>query len=57
MIDELDGEDLKIVAAIMAAKSERQLAKELHSSRTTLQGHRTKLMDCLREILGDFFID
>ncbi len=56
MIGELNGEDLEIVTAIMSGTSERQLAKDLGISRTTLQGHREKLMNRLRDILGDFNI-
>ncbi len=56
IINELYGEDLEIVTTIMSGTSERQLAKNLGISRTTLQGHREKLMNRLRDILGDFNI-
>lgn len=53
MIDELDGEDLEIVTAIMTGVSERELAKKLGVARTTLQAHREKLMARFRDVLGD----
>mgnify|MGYP000931983214 CR=1 FL=1 len=52
IIDELDGEDLEIVTAIMEGVSERKLAKKLGVAPTTLQRHREKLMARLRDILG-----
>ena len=57
LIDELDGEDLEIVIAIMQDKSERKLAEELGIARTTLQAHRAKLMARLRDALKDDYLD
>lgn len=53
MIDELDGEDLEIVTAIMNGESERDLAKRLDVPRSTIQSHREKLMSHMRKNLGD----
>lgn len=53
IVNELKGEDLEIALAIMKGVSERELAKKLGVSRTTLQGHRAKLMSRFRAILGD----
>lgn len=57
LVDELDGEDLEIVIAIMENKSERKLAEELGIARTTLQAHRAKLMARLRDALKDDYLD
>ena len=57
LVDELDGEDLEIVIAIMQDKSERKLAEELGIARTTLQAHRAKLMARLRDALKDDYLD
>lgn len=53
IVNELDGEDLAIVTAIMEGMSERKLAEKLGVANTTLQRHREKLMARLRDILGD----
>lgn len=56
LVDELDGEDLEIVTAIMEGVSERELADKLNVPRSTLQGHSKKLMSRLKNSLGDFNI-
>lgn len=53
IINELDGEDLEIVMAIMEGESERKLAERLDVNLSTLQRHRVKLMARLRDILGE----
>lgn len=56
MIDELEGEDLEIVNAIMAGVSERELADQKGVPRSTIQGHRVKLLARFKKSLGDFNI-
>ncbi len=55
LIDDMDAEELAIANMIMHEKSEREYCKKNKIPRSTLQGHKEKLLARLRKELKDYY--